>query len=38
METKDSYLKLYEFDDKKLLNNCVNDIYSLLDDYPPIKI
>ncbi len=38
IQTKDSYLKLFNFDNKELLKKCVIDITNLLDEYPPIKI
>jgi alkylated DNA repair dioxygenase AlkB len=39
IQSKDSYLKLFNFDNKELLKKCVIDITNLLDEYPPpIKI
>ena len=38
IETKDSYLKLNNFNNKELLTKCVADIYNSLNEYPEIKI
>jgi len=38
MQTKDSFLKFYNFQDKELLKKCVMDVTNLLDEYPPIRI
>ena len=38
LQTKNSYLKFYNFIDKELINKCVIDVTNLLDEYPPIKM
>ena len=38
LQTKNSYLKFYNFIDKELINKCVIEVTNLLDEYPPIKM
>ena len=38
IKTEDSYLKLFNFDNKELLKKCVMDVTNLLNEYPPVKI
>ena len=38
IETARSYLKFVDFSNKELLDQCVKDTESNLDEYPPIKI
>ena len=38
IETPKSYLKFVDFSNKELLDQCVKDTESNLDEYPPIKI
>jgi alkylated DNA repair dioxygenase AlkB len=38
IQTKESYLKFFNFTDKDLLKKCVLEVTNLLNDYPTIKI
>jgi alkylated DNA repair dioxygenase AlkB len=38
IQTKESCLKIYKFDDEELLKKCVIDVTNLLNEYPPIQI